>query len=64
MVGDIVYISIRKYSPNFYQPNVGMSATDINNDLHITLNGITLFKCVPLDKDQVFLNSSVLERQN
>ena len=26
MVGDIIYSSIREYSPDFYQPSVGMSA--------------------------------------
>ena len=24
-LGDIAYVSVQKYSPNFYQPNVGMS---------------------------------------
>ena len=26
MVDKMAYVSIRKYSPDFYQPNVGMSA--------------------------------------
>ena len=42
MVGDIVYISIQKYYPDFCQPNVGMSVIISPTIPFYTVNTFTL----------------------